>query len=429
MLNKAILAAAAATGTQDEYWIAKLSTANNNEYINGIAATSSGDTYFTGRYTNTNAYALIGKLNADGTLAWQRTLGNTSENQIGQDVALDSSGNIYVVISEQGFSHVTYVASYTASGTLRWQQKLQGCLLKRIVVDSSGNSYVAGYLTYGYPSAEAGLLVKYNSSGSLQWQGRLNDGWSTRFDGLALDASGNPLVCGYHFVSSYRRFITAKYNSSGTLQFQREISLTGDTCSAYAITSDSSSNVYVFGYLGGDLFAVKYNSSGTLSTYQAIDKSIQEIYDAATDANGELYVISSHSIGTYFSGTERRKDIYAVKFDNSLAVTWQRYLGTTNSEEGYAISTKSSTGMYLAGLTYSSTTTAPNGLVAFLPASGSLTGTYGSYYYDSVAWSTTSRSYLATTPSMTNTATTLTASSASLTDAAVTLTVTKTDVQ
>lgn len=425
MLNKAILAAAA-TGTKENYWIAKLSTAGNNEYVNGIASTSTGAVYFTGRYTDTTAYALLGKLNANGSLAWQRTLGDASNDQIGRDTALDSSGNIYVVISEEGSSPVTYVASYTSSGTIRWQQTLAGCVLKKISVDSSGNSYVAGY--FNNSGTDAGFLAKYNSSGVLQWQKGLTSSYPTRFEGLALDAAGNPLVCGYYIVSSYKRFLTVKYSSAGVVQLQRAAYTSFKTWYAAAITSDSSSNMYVFGYADGDFIAIKYSNAGSLSTYRTIDRPVIDIYDATTDSAGNVYVITSDNIGSYFSGVERRKDFYAVKYDSALAVSWQRYLGTTNSEEGYAISTKSSTGMYLAGLTYSNVTNAPNGLVAFLPATGAFTGTYGSYYYNSAAWSIISKTFTAGTPSLTDSTTTLTASSASLTDAAVTLTVTKTDV-
>jgi len=425
MLNKAILVAAA-TGTKENYWIAKLSTAGNNEYVNGIAATNSGHTYFTGRYTDTTAYALVGKLNANGSLAWQRTLGDTSNAQIGRDVALDSSGNIYVVISEESTSPVTYVASYTSSGTIRWQQSITGCVLKKISVDSSGNSYVAGY--FSNSGTDAGFLAKYNSSGVLQWQKGLTSSYPTRFDGLALDTAGNPLVCGYYLVSSYKRFLTVKYNSAGVVQLQRAISASTKTWYATAITSDSSSNLYVFGYADGDFIVIKYSGTGSISTYKTIDRAIVDICDATTDSANNVYVITGNNIGSYFSGVERRRDFYVVKYDSALNISWQRYLGTTNSDEGYAVATKSSTGMYLAGLTYSNVSNAPNGLIAFLPATGALTGTYGSYYYNSANWSTVSKTFLSTIPSLTDSTTTLTASSASLTDAAVTLTVTKTDV-
>lgn len=432
MLNKAILAAAASA--RENYWIAKLSTAGNNEYVKGIASTSTGDVYFTGRYTSTTAYALIGKLNANGTLAWQRTLGSSFNSQIGEDIALDSSGNVYVVISETGTATVMYVASYTSSGAIRWQQTITGCVLKKISVDSSGNSYVAGY--FNNSGTDAGFLAKYNSSGVLQWQKGLTSIYATRFDGLTLDAAGNPLVCGYYTVSSYKRFLTVKYNSSGVVQLQRAIYTSSKTWYASAITSDASSNIIAFGYADGGFIAVKYNSTGTLSYHRRLNRTIQtplftleNAYDAATDSMGNVYVITGDDIGTYYSGTERLTDIYAVKYDSSLTVLWQRYLGTVNGERGYAISTKSSTDMYLAGVTFSSGSSAPNGLVAFLPSNGAFTGTHGSYYYNSATWVTANIVFTSITPSLTNSTTTLTASSASLTDSAVTLTVTKTDVQ
>jgi hypothetical protein len=424
MLNKAILAAAA-SGTKENYWIAKLATAGNNEYIDGIAVAADGSIYFTGRYTDTTAYALIGKLNANGTLGWQRTLGEIFNGQVGRDIAFDSLGNLYVVITEETSGPVSYVASYTSTGTVRWQRSISNCLLKKIAVDSSGNAYVAGY--FNNSGTDAGLLIKYNSSGVLQSQKALTSIYPTRFDGLSLDAGGNPLVCGYYIVSSYKRFLTVKYNSSSVVQLQRAAYTSSKTWYGSAITSDSSSNIYAFGYADGDLFAIKYSSSGSLATYTAIDRAVTDIYDAATDSAGNVYVTSTNNIGTFY-GTERRTDIYTVKYDSALSVAWQRYLGTINGEGGYAVATKSFADFYLAGLTYSNVTNAPNGLVAFLPATGSLTGTYGSYYYNSASWSTVSKSFTSITPSLTDSSATLTESASTLSDSAVTLTVTKTDI-
>jgi len=425
MLNKAFLAAIA-TGTKDNYWITKLSTATNNEYVKGIAVSLTGDIYFVGRYTSTVGYGLIGKLTKNGTLSWQRSLGTSSDTHTGEDICVDSLGNIYVVLTTQTTSTISFIASYTSSGVIRWQRRIIGALARKISVDSSGNLYIAGY--YSNSGTDAGFLAKYNSSGVLQWQKGLTSIYPTRFDGLTIDISGNPIVCGYYTVSSYRRFLTVKYNSSGTLQFQRAAYVSNAGWYASAITTDSSSNIYVFGTGSADLFALKYNSSGSLQTSKIIDRFVGlEPMDAVTDSNNNVYVIASNDIGTYF-GTERRTDFYIVKYASDLSISWQRYLGTTNAEVGYAVATFGLGAMYLGGLTYLTATSNPNGLIAYLPSAGNLTGTYGSYFYNAAFWSTVSRAYTTITPSLTDNASTLTEASSALVDSAVTLTATKTAI-
>ncbi len=426
MLSKLLFSVAGASA-QERYWIAKLSTATNDEYVNGVSVTSSGGAAFAGYYTNSTGYALIGSLNASGALAWQRTLGSVADTQIGRDVCIDSAGNLYVLITEVAGSNKIYVASYTSAGTLRWQRSITNALAEKIAIDSLSNVYIAGYWTTS--GVDGGFIAKYNSSGTLQWQKELRTSAAIRFTGLTIDSSDNPVVCGY-YEPFRRRLLTVKYNASGTVQFQRTVYSSSDWY-ALAITADSLGNTFVFGRggsFGAQLVCLKYNSSGTLGATNFISRDIQlNTIDAAVDASNNVYVLTTDNIGTYF-GTDRRTDFYAVKLDGSLSISWQRYLGTTNGDTSKSVAVFGDSAMYFAGLTYSSVSTAPNGLIARLPTSGDRTGTYGSYFYNSASWSTTSGSYSEVTPSFSDSTTTLVEAASTLTDAAVTLTTTKTDL-
>jgi len=74
------------------------------------------------------------------------------------------------------------IAKWNSSGTLQWQRKIAaapdvGIVANGIDVDSSGNLYISGETggisELGTTGGTDGLLLKYNSSGELQWQRKL----------------------------------------------------------------------------------------------------------------------------------------------------------------------------------------------------------------------------------------------------------------
>ena len=153
-----------------------------------------------------------------------------------------------------------------------------------VTTDSSGNVYVTGYTLGGLDgNTNSGsydmFLVKYNSSGTKQWTKQLgSSGWDWG-NGVTTDSSGNIYVTGYtnggldgNTNSGYGDIFLVKFNSSGTKQWTKQLG-TSSSDSGNGVITDSSGNIYVTGYtLGGldgntssgnkDIFLVKYNSDG-----------------------------------------------------------------------------------------------------------------------------------------------------------------------
>jgi len=162
-----------------------------------------------------------------------------------------------------------------------------------IAVDGSGNVYVAGYsmATWGSPvraytsTGMDAFAAKLDSSGALQWNTFLGGSGYDYGQGVAVDGSGNVYVAGYSMAtwgSPVRAYTSggdafaAKLNSSGTLQWNTFLGGNGSD-QGYAIAVDGSGNVYVGGTSAAtwgspvlaytalsDAFAAKLNSSGTL---------------------------------------------------------------------------------------------------------------------------------------------------------------------
>jgi len=350
----------------------------------GNALTSTNDSYFFGTTYSSGAGEadfLLAKYNSSGVIQWQRVLGG-SGTEDGYGIGVDSSDNAYVT----GFTSSTgagdfdaLVAKYNSSGVIQWQRVIGGTgreIGYGAAVDSSDNVYVSAHSSSSGAGGPDLLLVKYNSSGTVQWQRTLGGTGGDVAQGVSVDSSDNVYVGGYAFVPAVgNHFLIAKYNSSGTLQWQRTIGL-ATSGNNHCISFDSLDNVYLIGETssqgagGADFLIVKYNSSGVIQ--------------------------------------------------------WQRTLGSTGSEEGRGISVNSQDDLVLVGFTSAAGEGSRDVLIATLPSDGSLTGTYvldgvNMVYAASTLTSSTS-SFTAATSSLTAATSSLTSSTSTLTDSSTSFT-------
>ncbi len=149
------------------------------------------------------------KWSGSGQHRWTRVISTMGRDLIGA-VAVDAGDNVYVAGqlglggSRLRFAKAT-VRSYTASGRLRWHAEVANpvgdATFRRLVVRGTG-VYVAGQ-TDVVP-ANAGLLAaKYTTSGTRAWgtptHRQLDYPHGAFANGLAVDASGAPVIVGVAF--------------------------------------------------------------------------------------------------------------------------------------------------------------------------------------------------------------------------------------
>jgi predicted secreted hydrolase len=336
----------------------------------GIAVDGSGNVYVTGKSDATwgspvRAYggsgwdAFAAKLDSTGGLTWNTFLGGSGGGDISFGIAVDGSGNVYVA----GTSYATWgspVRAYTsngdvfaaklnASGGLTWNTFLGGSAYDYgygIVVDGSGNVYVAGYsdATWGSPvraytgGADA-FAAKLNASGGLTWNTFLGGSGDDVGSGIVVDGSGNVCVAGSSSAtwgSPVRVYaggddtFVAKLNTSGGLTWNTFLGGSGGDY-GYGIAVDGSGNVYVAGYSdatwgsplraytsGADAFAAKLDSTGglTLNTFLG-GGGVDEGDGIAVDGSGNVYV-AGYSAATWGSPVRAYTggaDAFAAKVD------------------------------------------------------------------------------------------------------------------
>lgn len=399
------------------YWIGRTENAGLQSWGYGIATDSSGSTYIAGFREASNNNIYLVKLSPQGLIVWQTALGTTSSS-LGYSVQVNSSGEVYVGGSSS-FSggNVFQLAKYSSSGVLQWQKRLGtgGGLpstAQGIALDPSGNIYIGGRRDVG--GNNDFLVAKYNSSGVVQWQQQYGtSGGSEDFcQGIAVDSSGNVYAAGYTNTSGSWDMLLLKYNTSGTLQWQRRIG-TGATDIANAVAVDSSGSAYMCGYSNNTgangIQIVKYDTSGNLQWQRVLTDGQAQGQGIFVDSSDNVYACG---MSRYF-GTE---DMYVAKYNSSGTIQWQRRIGSTNDEQARAVCVDSTGNVYLAGA--SRISSVQNLMYAKLPPDGSKTGTYTvggvSYIYGSGGLTNETSTLTSSAPSNSSSSVSLTAEDSTL---------------
>lgn len=130
-----------------------------------------------------------------------------------------------------------------------------------VAVDSSDNVYM-GWQT-GWSSSDStlsGSLIKHNSSGAVQWTKVWGGGSQTLTSGIAVDSNDDIIAVGHSKNSGGTDYAQTqghiiKFNSSGTEQWQRRFRV-GDGSTYYLaftdVTVDANDNIIMTAYTNND---------------------------------------------------------------------------------------------------------------------------------------------------------------------------------
>ena len=463
-------------------WVTRLAS-NANDIGWAIATDSSGNIYLTGQYGSGSAVpgtvfnsdgtvfgtlansgssdTFVIKYNGSGFVQWVTRIASTQVD-IGFGIATDSSGNVYVTgqsgsgVAARIFnSNGTNIGSltnsggtdaiivkYDTNGFAQWATRVStntSDIGYAIATDTSGNLYVTGQGGSGsvisafnangtafattLPNAGGtdAFIVKYNTSGVVQWVARVASTGADIGFGITTDTSNSVYVTGQGGNATVTAFnangtafgttlpnagssdaFIVKYNTDGVVQWATRIASTSNDI-GYAISSDTSGNVYVtgqggvatvtafnadgtaFGTIlpnrsGNDVFIVKYNTSGVVQWATSLGTQNNDFARAiALDQTSNIYttgVFSGGSLSIYGQSVSLFSsipdvglgDVFVVKYNTNGAPQWVARIASTATDIGFAIATDSSGNVYLTGYRGNAVTTIYN-------ANGSIFGT------------------------------------------------------
>lgn len=261
----------------------------------------------------------------DVRLEWNQTglLGNTQYYNR-KILAKDSEDNIYMVVTyNEASMNRGLLRKYDKEGTLQWSRVYSefqyGLTLPAVNVDSSGNIYVAG-TTLPEPSSDSDvILLKYNSSGDLQWEVNWGSDDNERGNAIAFDSMDNVYVAGsaYHSPITLNSMFYAKFNSSGHYQMNKTITGTTDVNNGNKgndIAIDQFDNIYLGGRFLHNASLFKFDVSGTYHW------NVTYNYDSIALSNEALAVeVDSSGI---FVGSRIHPYYYIIKYDTMGNELW-----------------------------------------------------------------------------------------------------------
>jgi Subtilase family/Secretion system C-terminal sorting domain len=293
---------------------------------------SIGNTVVTGQGAN----ILTTKYNTDGTINWQSTFQTTGiNNDYGVALAEDNFGNIIVVgTTDNGgtINHDVVILKYDLNGGLIWSHTYNSAFNKNdigtaIKIDGSGNIYICG-ASEGNSTSFDYLLIKYNSSGILQWTNRYDFASLIEIPiGVDIDVVGNVFVTGASASSLTNwDFTIAKFTSSGTYINDVRNSAPGigfDQPLSYK--KDLAGNIYITGKssidgINYDIKTIKLNSSFVIQWTSVIDFASKEDVGNSLDIDG----LGNVYIGGYITKINNINDGIVVKFDANGIEQWRK---------------------------------------------------------------------------------------------------------
>jgi hypothetical protein len=197
------------------------------------------------------------------------------------------------------------------------------------------------------------LLLKYDRSGSLSWAGTANLGSEDAVTSVRQTADGGYILAGYTSNSNYedRDVLLVKYNSSGGLEWARTTgSSNEDIAHSVQQTADGGYIVAgatrIYGAEEIDALVLKYDSAGTLEWARTAGRD--DYYDEASSVQQTAdggYIVAGYTTG-YGMGYA---DIFLLKYDGEGTLSWAKTTGGKGEDTARSVQQTAYGGYIVAG--------------------------------------------------------------------------------
>ena len=174
--------------------------------------------------------------------------------------------------------------------------------------DDTGRMYVAGTATHSGSNTDV-KIIAYDTSYNERWLKIWGntDSLADSASRMVMDSANNVLITGYTTASNgTKQLLVLKYNSSGTLQWSKTVGApnAANNCVGKDITTDANYNVYVTGYIyngaNNDFITIAYDPKGNMIWEQVYDGggTNDVANDVVVSSGGVIFVTGVSSKAT-----------------------------------------------------------------------------------------------------------------------------------
>ena len=336
------------------------------EECSGIRIDSSNNTYITGQVNSFNTVttnALILKYNNTGIEEWYKTWDGESRDEC-QKIAFDSLGNYYMAGDSKIFGKGggdAIVLKYDSSGIHQWNVTWGGDETEEtysIAIDSYDDIYVTGLTESFGPGDSCAFLLKYNSSGDLQWNYTWGGNYVDSGSGIAFDSSGDVYLGGS--TASFgpdvpdANWFLAKFDNAGNQLWNYSWG-TNEGEWGGRIVVDSSDYIYYIGSTWGhggpsaNVGLVKFSSAGIIqwARYWGIG-GYDSPRDIVIDSSDNIFIIAGSDNRGFGS-----RDVALIKYNSAGTLQWDDAWGSTGYDDPRGITLDNSGNIFITGITNS----------------------------------------------------------------------------
>ena len=337
------------------------------------------------------------KLDANGTIQWQKSLGGSHFDQIFSVDPTSDGGYILAGYTESNDGDVggnhgngdCWVVKTDGNGEIQWQKCLGGSSIEYglSIRQTSDGGYIMGAVSVSNDGDVSGnhggidyWIVKLNSTGSIEWQNSFGGSDDDYLNNVEQTTDGGYVAGGYTPSNDgnvsgnhgSNDIWVLKLSSSGAIQWQKCLGGTGyegGTLGTELIKQTSEGGYIVAtgsgskdgdvsdNYGCSDAWLCKLSNTGSIQWQKNYGGSgCEEAGDIKETSDGGFIVggSSSSNAGDVIGNHDLcNYDYWIIKVDNSGAMQWQKCLGGSNSEYVNCIEQTADKGYIIAGYTSS----------------------------------------------------------------------------